>query len=160
MVTQKVFHRDPPLHFLPIRHINEKVMAAANKGHLHEEELTGDAQKAAQKCREFLLQARYRHQGDYEICNDSGLKENSRAFYAEFAPLVKTQNSGEIRLTALRFTKRATLPVKAGATIDLIPVIISQSPTVSNKTLRLGWSLHLTQDEIVELECYCLAMST
>ncbi|KAF7870324.1 hypothetical protein EAF04_004070 [Stromatinia cepivora] len=133
-------------------------MAAVDRGHLDEEKLTDDAQRAAQACLEFLLQARYRPQGDYEICDDSRLKEISGAFYTEFAPLVKKRSTCEIRLTALRFTKRAMLPVKDGASVDLIPIIISSSPTVANKALILGWSLHLTKNEIVEPECYCLVV--
>jgi hypothetical protein len=64
-------------------------MAAANGEHLLEEQLSDDAQKAAQGCRDFLLKARYRPQGNYEICDEIGLKEHVRAFYTEFAPLVK-----------------------------------------------------------------------
>ncbi len=78
-----------PLHSLPARRIDEKAMAPVNEEHLHEEKLTGDAQKAAQGCRDFLLQARYRLQGDYEICDDDGLKEHSSAFYTQFAPSIK-----------------------------------------------------------------------
>jgi hypothetical protein len=70
---------------------NEEAMAAVDRGHLDEEKLTDDAQRAAQACLEFLLQARYRPQGDYEICDDSRLKEISGAFYTEFAPLVKVR---------------------------------------------------------------------
>lgn len=64
-------------------------MATANPGHLREEQLTDDALKAAKACQDFLLQARYRPQGDYEVCDDDHLKEKTSAFYAKFAPLVQ-----------------------------------------------------------------------
>ncbi|TVY81587.1 hypothetical protein LSUE1_G007485 [Lachnellula suecica] len=132
-------------------------METDGRDHLYEEELSADAQAAATACQDFLRKATYRPQGDYEICMDGpALKHQASAFFAKFSPLVK--NRGEIRLTALRFLKRASLPVKEGAIINLIPIIISESPSVSNKALQLGWYLHLTRDATVEPECYCLAV--
>jgi hypothetical protein len=55
-------------------------MAVINRGHLQEEKLIEDAQKATQGCRDFLLQPRYRPQADYEICDDSRLKERLAFF--------------------------------------------------------------------------------
>ena len=62
---------------------------AADKGHLHDEKLPEGAQKEVEGCRDFLRGTRYRPQGDYEICDDSSLREHCGAFYAEFAPLVE-----------------------------------------------------------------------
>ena len=62
---------------------------ADDKGHLRDQKLPDGAQKAAESCRDFLRDARYRPQGDYEILDDSSLKEHGGAFFAEFAPLVK-----------------------------------------------------------------------
>lgn len=68
-------------------------MAEAGESHLQDRQLTADAQKAAEDCRDFLRNAKYRPQGNLEICDDSiGLKQHSGAFYAHFAPLVKVWN--------------------------------------------------------------------
>ena len=64
-------------------------MATANRGHLHEEQLTDDAQKAAKACQDFLLQARYRPQGDYEVCDDDHLKEKPAHFMQSLHHLFK-----------------------------------------------------------------------
>jgi hypothetical protein len=65
-------------------------MAEAADGHLQDEQLAVDAQKAAEDCRDFLRNAKYRPLGNYEICDDSiGLKEHSAPFYALFAPWMK-----------------------------------------------------------------------
>jgi hypothetical protein len=61
-------------------------------------------------------------------------------------------SGSEIRLTALRFSKCATLPVKEGASMDIIPVIISRKASLSNKALEMGRYIHLTENVIVERE--------
>jgi hypothetical protein len=49
---------------------------------LHGEELSPGAQKAAAQCENFLRNAPYRSQGDYEICDDSdGLKQQSSTLF-------------------------------------------------------------------------------
>jgi hypothetical protein len=148
-------------------------MAAAGRGHLHEEELSETAREAAEGPQEFLRNAHYRPQGDYEICDDTGLRGRLSPFFDAFAkPLIEVwcvkfllatwltyenQSGFEVRITALRFRQRANLPVTPGV-IELIPVIISGNPSISNKVVRLGWSLRLTEDVTVESELYCLAV--
>lgn len=68
------------------------------------------------------------------------------------------QSGSELRLTALRFSRPAILPVKEGASVDLIPIIMSREATVSNKAVEMGRYFHLTKDATVEPELYCLAI--
>lgn len=150
-----------------------KIMATSTTAHLNDERVAADVQIAAGECQAFLLSASYRAQGEYEVCDDTRLTQYTGAFFTKFAPQIKVrmqniyaalklltlkESGGEKRIAALRFSKRAILPVKQGATVDLLPVIISGEPLVSGKEVRLGSSLHLTRDVVIEPAFYCLAI--
>lgn len=62
------------------------------------------------------------------------------------------------RLTALRFKKRAILPVQ-GWTNIIIPIsILDAIPTVAGKELRVGSYMYLMKDVAVEPGFYCLLL--
>lgn len=64
------------------------------------------------------------------------------------------ESTTDVRITALRFKQTAAIPMKAGSTVDLIPIAMSRSviPYISNTELKVGHYVHLTNDEAVTLE--------
>jgi hypothetical protein len=76
-------------------------------------------------------------------------------------PAPKDSAAAEIRITVIRFCESATVPVKAGSSIDLIPVyIISGTPSISKDKLPLavGQYVHLTAAAPVEPGFICLLL--
>jgi hypothetical protein len=62
------------------------------------------------------------------------------------------------RLTALRFKKEATLPVR-GSTNILVPVtLFDATPMVGGKAVQVGSYVHLTKDVVVVPGFYCLLL--
>lgn len=66
-------------------------------------------------------------------------------------------------MTAIRFNKPATLPVKKGATIVLIPICAgAEIPKVSSEHLVFGKYARVDAEEVVELAVqgatYCLLL--
>jgi len=64
-------------------------MTTPQVAHLAEEDLDYDTLAAAQACLEWLRTAHFRSQGDYEYCDDAGLKQMIREFLAMYASQVK-----------------------------------------------------------------------
>jgi hypothetical protein len=74
-------------------------------------------------------------------------------------PSLKQSSAAEIRINAIRFQQPATVPVKEGSTVDLIPVhIIDGTPSVSNEMLEIGHYVHLTEEAPVQPAFYCLLL--
>ena len=70
--------------------IGTRTMAAADKVHLHEEELSDGARKAAEDSCDFVRNAPYRPIGHYEICSDvEGVNRVTRPFLKAFASSIK-----------------------------------------------------------------------
>jgi hypothetical protein len=64
-------------------------MTTPKVAHLTEEDLDNETLAAAQACLEWLHTAHFRSQGDYEYCDDAGLKHKIRGFLAMYASQVK-----------------------------------------------------------------------
>jgi hypothetical protein len=66
-----------------------------------------------------------------------------------------------IRYNGFRFTKTATLRVRKGETMILIPLYVeSGSPTVDGVPVADGEILWLNKDVVVEPRFFCLAATT
>ncbi|MCJ1473146.1 hypothetical protein MMC13_001797 [Lambiella insularis] len=129
-------------------------MSAAGKGHLSVQTLTDDAKEATPACGTWLRSAPFRPIGDYEICdNNDGLLSSSHGIIKNLPP---SKSTSETRVAACRFQKAATLHVNEGSTVELIPIIVAGSPTVSGQSLQVGQYLLLTKNVVVEPELYCL----
>jgi hypothetical protein len=143
-------------------------------------ELTEEAKEALTPLGKWLSKnTRWRAFENYELCDDNdGLVSNAHEFIDLFTPTVKVQrlwlcynshirlilflkqsSAAETRLTAIRFQKAATVPVKVGSTVDLIPVkIISGTPSISNEELKVGQCVHLTKEAHVQPAFYCILL--
>jgi len=117
------------------------------------------ATTAARKCGEWLRNASFRTFENYEICADNEeVVTRSEEFFQHFEPSSKS-SANEIRIVAIRFKTSATVPVKAGSIVDLIPVcIISKTPSISGKVLEIGQYVQLTGAALVEPEFCCLLL--
>ena len=84
-------HQPSNLHYTDAR---SKRHRDARMAHLNEESLDSETLMAAQECREWLCTAaHFRSQGEYEYCDDAGLKQKLNGFLAIYAPQVKVRLS-------------------------------------------------------------------
>lgn len=68
-------------------------------------------------------------------------------------------SAAEIRITAIRFGTPATVPVKVGSSVDLIPLsITSGTPSVANQPLKIGQYVRLSEAAPVEPGFVCLLL--
>jgi len=128
--------------------------------------LTDGAKAELEACGEWLRkEAKFEPfssiSGEYDVCVDNDrLAEISGPFMKHFQSSMKdSETVDEIRITAIRFNHRATVPMKPGSYVDLIPVsIISGTPSISSKGLELGQYVHLEEATQVEPAFICLLL--
>lgn len=122
-------------------------------------QLSFAAKNAAKECGEWLVNASFRNFENYEICDDNKeVVARTQDFFQHFEPSSKSSAS-EIRIVAIRFKNPATVPVKAGSIVDLIPVYISSNTaSISDKRLEVGNYAQLTGAAQVQPEFCCLLL--
>jgi hypothetical protein len=64
-------------------------MTTPRVAHLAEEDLDDETLTEAQACRQWLRAARFGSKGDFEICNDPGINQQTTGFVTMYAPQVK-----------------------------------------------------------------------
>ncbi|ESZ93436.1 hypothetical protein SBOR_6178 [Sclerotinia borealis F-4128] len=124
------------------------------------ENLSEEAKKAAIACGEAINSLKYRPFENYEICDDpANLVNASEDFLKIFVPSITTRPFPS-RVNALRITSgSAIVPVKPGASVELVPVfIICGTASILDTKLNLGDFIHLTKDTPVEPAFCCLLL--
>jgi len=158
---------------VPINTLQRAMSTKAENSQIRIQRLSADAKDAAKDCGELLCKEDKFKQlnvgaeaGQYEIWSDNeGLMDLTRRFINSAASLIEDSSAGEIRITALRFTKTATIPVKPDSWVDLIPVsIISGKPSISSEPsevgqpLEIGQCIRLKETACVEPAFICLLL--
>jgi len=140
-------------------------MTTTGEVSLQIKDLPEDAKEKAIACGKRIWQEKNQFKrigddasGQYDVYSDNeGLVEITGSLVKSMKGLMEDSDAAEIRITAIRFSESATVPVKAGSSVDLIPVyMISNTASISKKKLELGQYVHLTAAAPVEPGFICL----